>query len=146
MIAFANSLEGASRFGNPNGATSMPLRDTLQTILADYADAKANPFKGHPLEISSATRPLTRFWPPWASMELVFSLRAALGLGTGLRCLGSQSTPLKDAVEVGEVTFLIFPARTHLLADSSPPAGNRCVMASAFPRMRQRQLDTVAFP
>jgi hypothetical protein len=38
-----------------------------------------------------------------------------------------------------EVTFLIVPARTHLLAEawrsahSSPPAGNRCVMASAFP-------------
>jgi hypothetical protein len=60
--------------------------------------------------------------------------------------------PLNDAVEVGEVTFLIFPARSHLLAEawrsahSSPPAGNRCVMASAFPRMRQRQLDTIAFP
>jgi 5-methylcytosine-specific restriction protein A len=27
----------------------MPLRDTLQTILADYANAKASPFKGHPL-------------------------------------------------------------------------------------------------
>ena len=26
--------------------------------------------------------------------------------------------PLKDAVEVGEVTILIFPARTHLLAEA----------------------------
>src|SRR5215467_14860672 len=27
----------------------MPLRDTLKTILADYANAKASPFKEHPL-------------------------------------------------------------------------------------------------
>jgi hypothetical protein len=29
------------------GARTMPLRDTLQTILIDYAEAKGQPFAGH---------------------------------------------------------------------------------------------------
>jgi hypothetical protein len=37
--------------GAKNGAKSMPLHDTLQTILTDYAAAKDQPFAHHPLGV-----------------------------------------------------------------------------------------------